>query len=75
VPVHNEFGWHIIKVEERRLVAPPTLSEVRDKIRDELTAEAVRAAIVEARSQMIIHKFNLDGSEIDSNPQMTRANP
>jgi len=72
VPVHNEFGWHVIKVEERRLVAPPTLSEVRDQIREELTALAVQAAIAEARSQMIIHKFNLDGSEIDSSPRMTR---
>lgn len=69
VAIHNEFGWHIVKVEERRLVAPPTLSEVRDKIRQELTAEAVRDAIADARGQLIIHKFNLDGSEIDADPQ------
>lgn len=75
VPIHNEFGWHIVKVEERRLVAPPTLSEVRDKIREELTTEAVRQAIADARSQLIIHKFNLDGSEIDAGPRLTRASP
>jgi peptidyl-prolyl cis-trans isomerase C len=74
-PIHNEFGWHIVKVEERRLVAPPTLSEVRDKIRQELTTEAVREAIADARSQMIIHKFNLDGSEIDPDPRITRSGP
>ena len=74
-PIHNEFGWHIVKVEERRLVAPPTLSEVRGQIREELTAEAVRAAIADARGQMIIHKFNLDGSEIDPGPKLTRASP
>jgi peptidyl-prolyl cis-trans isomerase C len=73
VPIHNDFGWHIIKVEERRLVAPPTLSEVRDKIRQDLTAEAVREAVADARSQMIIHKFNLDGSEID--PRITSTGP
>jgi peptidyl-prolyl cis-trans isomerase C len=72
VPVHNEFGWHIVKVEERRLVASPALSEVREKIRQELTAQAVREAIADARSQMIIHKFNLDGSEIDTDPRVTR---
>jgi peptidyl-prolyl cis-trans isomerase C len=72
-PVHNEFGWHVIKVEERRLVAPPTLSEVREKIRQDLIAQAVQAAISQARGQMIIHKFNLDGSEIEASPQMTRA--
>jgi peptidyl-prolyl cis-trans isomerase C len=72
-PVHNEFGWHIVKVEERRLVAPPTLSEVREQIRQELTAQAVQAAIADARGQMIIHKFNLDGTEIEAGPRMTRA--
>jgi peptidyl-prolyl cis-trans isomerase C len=72
-PVHNEFGWHVIKVEERRLVAPPTLSEVREKIRQDLTTQAVQTAIAQARGQMIIHKFNLDGSEIEVGPQMTRA--
>jgi peptidyl-prolyl cis-trans isomerase C len=71
VPVHNEFGWHIIKVEERRLVAPPTLSEVRNQIRQDLTALAVQSAIADARGQMIIHKFNLDGSEMRSGPVQT----
>ena len=72
-PIHNEFGWHVIKVEERRLVAPPTFSEVREQIRQDLTEQAVRAAVAEARSGMIIHKFNLDGTEIESGPQLTRA--
>jgi peptidyl-prolyl cis-trans isomerase C len=72
VPVHNEFGWHVVKVEERRLVAPPTLSEVRDRIRQDLTDEAVQAAVADARSQMIIHKFNLDSSEVDTKPSLTR---
>jgi len=73
MPIHNEFGWHIVKVEERRLVAPPTLSETRDRIRQELTKEAVREAIADARSRLIIHKFNLDGSEIDADPQAIRT--
>jgi peptidyl-prolyl cis-trans isomerase C len=71
VPIHNEFGWHVIKVEERRLVAPPTLSEVRDEIRQELTTQAVQQAVADARSQMIIHKFNLDGTEIDPGPSIS----
>jgi len=71
VPIHNEFGWHVVKVEERRLVPPPALSEIREKLRQDLTAQAVRAAIADARGQMIIHKFNLDGSEIDADPAAT----
>jgi peptidyl-prolyl cis-trans isomerase C len=71
VPIHNEFGWHVIKVEERRLVAPPTLSEVRDQIKQDLTTQAVQQAVADARSQMIIHKFNLDGSEIEPGPSIS----
>jgi peptidyl-prolyl cis-trans isomerase C len=70
-PVHNEFGWHVVKIEERRLVAPPTLSEIHDQIKQELTEQAVRATIAAARGQMIIHKFNLDGSEIDASPRLS----
>jgi peptidyl-prolyl cis-trans isomerase C len=64
-PIHNEFGWHVVKVEEKRLVAPPTLSESRDEIRKELTSQAVSVAIRNARSRMIIRKFNMDGTELD----------
>jgi peptidyl-prolyl cis-trans isomerase C len=68
-PIHNAFGWHLLKVEERRLVAPPTLSEIHEQLRQELTAQAVQEAIMEARGQMVIHKFNLDGSELDEGDQ------
>ena len=65
-PIKNEFGWHVIKVEERRLVAPPSFSDVHDQLRQELLAAAVQQAIANARSQLTIHRFNLDGSEIDN---------
>ena len=71
--VHNEFGWHIVKVEERRLVAPPTFSEVRDKLRESMMSEVVRAAITEARGKLIIRRFNLDGSEFDAGAQLAGA--
>jgi peptidyl-prolyl cis-trans isomerase C len=64
-PIKNEFGWHVIKVEERRLVAPPSFSEVHDQLRQEILAAAVQKAIANARNQLAIHRFNLDGSEID----------
>ena len=61
-PIHNEFGWHVVKVEERRLVAPPSLEDARETIRQELTAQAIRQAIQQARAQLSIHEFNIDGS-------------
>ena len=71
--MHNEFGWHIVKVEERRLIAPPTLSEIHDQLRKDLIAQAVSRAIEEARRHLIVRKFNLDGTEIDPPASGTAA--
>jgi peptidyl-prolyl cis-trans isomerase C len=68
-PIHNEFGWHVIKVEEKRLVAPPSLSDVHDQLRQDLLAAAVQQAVADARVQLDIHRFNLDGSEIGNRHQ------
>jgi peptidyl-prolyl cis-trans isomerase C len=67
-PVKNEFGWHVVKVEERRMVAPPAYAEVHDKIRQELLAAAIQQSVDRARAQLLIHRFNLDGSEIAPAP-------
>ena len=74
-PIKNEFGWHVIKVEERRLVAPPSYSEVHDQLKQQLLAAAVQRAIANARSQLVIHSFNLDGSEIENGPKLDVAAP
>jgi peptidyl-prolyl cis-trans isomerase C len=70
-PIKNEFGWHVIKVEEKRLVAPPSFSDIHDQLKQELLAAAVQQAIAKARAQLAIHRFNLDGSEIDSGPKLS----
>ncbi len=61
-PVRNEFGWHVVKVEERRLVAPPSLPEARETLRQELMAQAIRDAVKKGRAQLQIREFNIDGS-------------
>jgi peptidyl-prolyl cis-trans isomerase C len=69
-PIKNEFGWHVIKVEEKRLVAPPSFSDMHDQLRQELLSATVQQAIASARSQLAIHRYNLDGSEIDGRTQV-----
>jgi peptidyl-prolyl cis-trans isomerase SurA len=36
-PVRTKFGWHVIKVEERRAMAARPFEEMRDVLRDRLT--------------------------------------
>ena len=33
-PVQTEFGWHVIKVEEKRMSEPPTFAEVEEQLRN-----------------------------------------
>lgn len=35
-PVRTKFGWHVIKVEERRAVAPPPFEEMKEQLKDRL---------------------------------------
>jgi peptidyl-prolyl cis-trans isomerase C len=48
-PTKTQFGWHVIKVEDRRDSAPPSFDEVKDKLHDELARAAVESALAELR--------------------------
>lgn len=56
-PVQSQFGWHIIKVEDRRSATPPTFEEVADQVRQVLLrekyAEVIRVARAETEIEII----------------------
>ena len=62
VPVQSPFGWHIIKVEDRRQSKPPTFEESRPKLvqdlSEEITADLVKSLITSAK----IERFEADGT-------------
>ena len=62
VPVHTQYGWHVIKLEERRQAPPPTFEQARDQLRQDMIQEAVRKVVAQAREGLSIEKFNPDGS-------------
>ena len=61
-PVQSPFGWHVIKVEERRTAAPPPFEEVAQAIRQQLMEAEVQGAVERARAEARVERFNLDGS-------------
>ncbi len=61
-PVRSPFGWHVIKVEERRQAAAPSFEEAAPAIRQRLLEAEVQAAVERARSEAQVERFNLDGS-------------
>ena len=53
-PVQTQFGWHVIKVEERRESAPPAFEEVADQVRQLVMRERYGELIRTARSETAI---------------------
>ncbi|MCW5737253.1 MAG: peptidylprolyl isomerase [Enhydrobacter sp.] len=62
-PVKTQFGYHVIKVEDRRQAPPPTFDEMAEQIREDLARETVTSYIDQLRAGAKIEKFNIDGSK------------
>jgi len=61
-PVKTEFGWHVIKLEEKRHAEPPTFEQAHDGLRQKMIQEGVQKAVKQARADVTVEKFNMDGS-------------
>ena len=53
-PVQTQFGWHIIKVEDRRPAAKPSLEEMTQQIGQQLYVAKYRALFDELRKAATI---------------------
>ncbi len=53
-PIQTQFGWHIIKVEDRRPAAPPTLEQLTPQIGQQLYVAKYRSVFAELRKATTI---------------------
>ena len=67
-PVKSQFGWHVIKVVDKRPKAPPTLEETHSHIEELLSGELLTAYLTSLRSAAKVEKFNPDGTPIAPAP-------
>ena len=44
-PVETQFGWHVIKLNESRNKAAPTLEEVREELMTEIEQTAIKEKV------------------------------
>lgn len=63
-PVHTQFGWHVIKVEDRRNRVVPDLKEVDQAIRNKLSQEALAKMVMDLRAKADIKQYDINGKEI-----------
>jgi peptidyl-prolyl cis-trans isomerase C len=74
-PVKTQFGYHIIKVEDRRKAPPPAFEEMADQLREEMAREVITAQLDQLRSGAKIEKFAMDGSKPEPAPPAKPAAP
>ncbi len=55
-PVQSQFGWHLIKLNDKRETAPPALEEARPVIEDQLRQEALQARVAQLKEGATIEK-------------------
>ncbi len=61
-PVKTEFGYHIIKVEDKRKSAPPPLAEVKGQITNRLGQQMTDDLVKKLEAKAKIERFNPDGT-------------
>ncbi len=74
-PIKTQFGYHVIKIDDRRTAPPPALEELSEQIREELAREAVTAQLDKIRAGSKIEKFNMDGTKAEAAPATPPATP
>jgi peptidyl-prolyl cis-trans isomerase C len=74
-PVQTRYGWHIIKLEERRASAAPTFEQQHDELRQALISDGINKVLVQARVLVKVERFNPDGSPIKATDTATPPAP
>ncbi len=63
-PVKTEFGYHIIKVEDKRKSSPPPMAEVKDQIANQLGQEMTNDLVKGLEAKAKVERFNIDGTPL-----------
>ena len=73
-PVQTQFGYHVILVEAKE-ATDPTLAEVEQELRAELTRGAIEGLLEEVRADATIERFPLAGSAVEGDGGAGDAEP
>ena len=65
-PVRTQFGWHVIKLEDKRVAAPASLEEMSGQIANSLSQQALARLIEELRSDADITKRTFEDIRADA---------
>jgi peptidyl-prolyl cis-trans isomerase C len=58
-PVRTQFGWHVIRVDERRRTQGPSFDDAREQVRQALLQEEVGAAVERLRNSVRVERVDM----------------
>lgn len=65
-PVQTEFGWHVIKVDDRRTPELPSLEDVRPQLEEQVRQQLVQEIVSELRADAEVVTYGPDGQPLRS---------
>ena len=60
-PVKTQFGWHVIKVDDKRKFKAPTFEQVQEQLKASVLEESMLKLITSLRDKATIERFNQEG--------------
>jgi peptidyl-prolyl cis-trans isomerase C len=65
-PVRTQYGWHVIRLVERRKAKPPLFEQVEAEVRKMLTRDIGVEIMKSLRAEAEIKRFGPDGSVVEA---------
>ena len=64
--MQTEFGWHVIKVDDRRTPELPSLEDVRPQLEEQVRQQLVQEIVSELRADAEVVTYGPDGQPLRS---------
>ncbi len=73
-PVQTQFGWHIVKLNEKRKAEAPALEEVRGELSNEIQQQAIEDRVAELAQSGEVERLEVEGVTPDllSQPELVQ---
>lgn len=72
-PVKTQFGWHVVKVLDKRERPKPTFEEVKPMLQVELRREKLEGMLDGWKSAAKVEKFDINGNPLKEQPEVAPA--
>lgn len=72
-PVKTQFGWHVVKVEDKRARPKPSFEEVKPMIQVELRREKLEGMLESWKKTAKIEKFDINGDPMKEQSDVAPA--